>query len=346
MRSTVGDSRPGLLNRLLVVAAYGYGLAGMVAILAWTTAGDQSWTLPINATTFWWSLPGVVLVAVALLARSWRAVIPLAVPALLFLWAYGGLFVGAPPPGEPDLRIATYNTFIQAPDVSHVVSVVQEEQPDVLLLQEVQPARADQLRAQLGEHYLHSAFEHREAGRIGGVAVMSRYPIVEQRELQPLADSRPTRIVVIEARGERVQVVPVHLTSPCPLCGDSVFDRQAFEASRRHEEMEAIIAALDPELPVIIGGDFNSTRRSDPYRLLTEAGFRDPQIEAGSGPGFTWPDGSGPFFRIDWVMVRGLTPLGAWVAPPRASDHRPVVVDVALDTVPSHGDGQAHEGPR
>lgn len=346
MRSTFRGSRPGLLNRLLVIAAYAYGSSSLAAILAWVTSGDQSWTLPINATTFWWSLPGVVLLAVALLLRSWRAAIPLAVPALLFLWAYGGLFVGAPPSAEPHLRVAAYNTFIQAPDVSHVVAMAEEEQPDVLLLQEVQPARADQLRAQLGEHYPHVAFEHREAGRIGGVGVMSRFPIVEERELQPVADARPTRIVVIEIAGQRVQVVPVHLTSPCPRCGDSVFGRQGFEASRRHEEMEAIIAALEPEVPAIVGGDFNSTRRSDPYRLLAEAGFRDPQIEAGSGPGFTWPDGSGPFFRIDWVMVRGLTPVGAWVAPPRASDHRPVVVDVALDTVPSHGDGQAHEGPR
>lgn len=315
-----------------------YGLGGLAALLAWATVGDRSWTLPLNATTFWWSLPGIPLLLIALVLRSRRTAVALAVPAVLFLWAYGGLFVGSPPPAEPDLRVASYNTFIQAPDVSHVVALVREERPDVLLLQEVQPHRVEELRTALGETYPHAAFEHREAGRIGGVGVMSRFPIVEQRELQPIDDARPTRIVVVEVAGQRIQVVPVHLTSPCPLCGDSVVGRQGFEASRRHAEMEAIIAALDPGLPAIVGGDLNSTRRSDPYRLLAAAGFRDPQIEAGSGPGFTWPDGSGPFFRIDWVLVRGLTPTGAWVGPPRASDHRPVVADLALDTVPTDGD--------
>lgn len=326
------------LRRLLLVAVWAYGLAAAGALLAWALGGDRSWTLPFNATTFYWSLPGVPLLLVALLARSWRAAAPLAVPALVFVWVYGGLFVGGPPDVEPDLRVASYNTFIQAPGVSHVVELVRVEQPDIVLVQEVQPLRADQLRAQLGDVLPYVSFEPREAGRIGGVGVLSRFPILEERRLEPLPGARPTSVVVVDIDGRPVQVVSVHLTSPCLFCGGSVLERQAFEASMRYEETRAVIAELDPELPVILGGDLNSTRRSDPYRLLAASGFRDPQIEAGSGPGFTWPDGSGPFFRIDWIMVRGLTPVGAWVGPPRGSDHRPVVVDVALDTVATAGD--------
>lgn len=344
--SSARRGAPSLPRRLALVAAVLYGLAATGALLAWVFYGDHRWTLPINATTFWWSLPGVPLLLVALLARSWRGALATAVPAVLFVWAYGGLFLGGAPDVEPDLRIASYNTFIQAPDISHVVELVRAEEPDLLLVQEVQPRRAEELRAQLGDVFPHMSFEPREAGRIGGVAVLSRFPILEERRLEPIGGARPTTIAVVDADGQRVQVVSAHLTSPCPLCGASLVERQGFEASMRHVETEAIVDALDPRLPAIVGGDLNSTRRSDPYRLLAAAGFRDPQIEAGNGPGFTWPDGSGPFFRIDWILVRGMTPTAAWVGAPRASDHRPVVVDVALDTVTSAANGWDHAAPR
>lgn len=337
---SVRHSATSVLRRVVIVAVAAYGLVAFGALLAWTIVGDGRWTLPLNATTFWWSLPAIPLFVIALLLRSWGTAVPLAVPAVLFVWAYGGLFVGSPPDVETDLRVASYNTFIQAPDISHVVDLVQDEEPDILLVQEVQPRRADQLRSQLGDVFPHMAFEERQAGRIGGVGVLSRYPIIEERRLEPVGGARPTTVAVVDVDGQPVQIVPVHLTSPCLLCGDSVLGRQAFEASQRRREMATIIDALDPQMPVILGGDLNSTRRSDPYRLLAEAGFRDPQIEAGSGPGFTWPDGSGPFFRIDWILVRGATPTGSWVDPPRASDHRPVIVDLALDTVGTGGDGQ------
>lgn len=332
-------ARRSLPRRLAFLGAAIYGVAALGVVVAWASVGDRDWTLPFNATTFWWSLGGCAMFLLALALRSRRTAVPLAIPALVFVWAYGGLFVGSPPDVEPELRIASYNTFIQAPDVSHVVELVRAEEPDLLLVQEVQPARADELRAQLGDTFPHMSFESREAGRIGGTGVLSRYPILEERALEPVSGARPTSIVVVDVGGRPVQVVSVHLTSPCFACGSSALERQGFEAEMRHAEMDAIIAALDPGLPAILGGDLNSTRRSDPYRLLAGAGFRDPQIEAGSGPGFTWPDGSGPFFRIDWILVRGATPAAAWVAPPRASDHRPVVVDVALDSVAGADDG-------
>lgn len=333
-------------RRLGLLAAFLYGTGAAAALLVWALAGDRSWTLSVNATTFWWTLPGLPLLLVALALRSRRAAVPLAVPAVAFVWAYGGLFVGSPAAVEPDLRVASYNTFIRAPDISHVIQLVRVERPDVLLVQEVQPRRVEELTAHLGDAFPHATFETREADRIGGVGVLSRFPIVEERPVTPVGGSRPTRIVVLDVHGQPVQVVAVHLTSPCRVCGPSLVERQGYEARMRRAEVEAVLGALDPDVPVILGGDLNATRRSDPYRLLASAGFRDPQVEVGSGPGFTWPDGSGPFLRIDWIVVRGLTPTGAWVGPPRGSDHHPVVVDVALDTVPAVGDGRVHAAAR
>lgn len=333
-RSVLETSANGGITRRRRRGRWAVALAGLYAAAAggaqavWWHAGDGWWSQPLNVTTFYWSLPAVPLVALAGLRRAWRTAALLAVPAGIFLWSYGGLFVGTPPAAHGDLRVATYNTYVRAPDVSHVVELVRADRPDILLVQEILPARADELRAQLGGWLPHAWFG--DPGRVGGVGVLSRSPIVEVRPVEAAgAASRPTAVVVVEVDGRRLQVVAVHLTSPCRTCGSSVVARQTFEAEMRRREVDAVLAALAPDVPAVVGGDLNSTRRSDPYRRLAAAGFRDPQIEAGSGPGFTWPDGSGPFVRIDWVLARRLVPAGAWVGPPRGSDHRPAVVDLA-----------------
>lgn len=318
--------------------AAGYGIAATSLLVAWWLLGDTWWTQTLNAATFWWAMPGLPLAVVAVLQRRWRTAAWLAVPAAIFVWSYGGLFVGSPPAIRGDVRIVAYNLFIRTPDVSHVVALARDERPDVLLLEEVLPQPAALLRAQLADHFPHAWMG--ESSRVGGVAVLSRYPIVEVRPVGRVGRfSRPTAVVVLEvdrrSRSDvrpraqrRLQVVPVHLTSPCPSCGDSVLERQAFEADIRREEMQAILAALDPNLPAVVGGDFNSTGRNDPYRLLVAAGFRDPQIEAGSGPGFTWPARSPPVVRVDWILSRGLVPADARVGPARASNHRPVIAEL------------------
>lgn len=315
---------------ILGAAAILYAVATAAALAAWFAVGDTWWTLLVNVSTFWWTLPALPLLVLALLLRRRVAVLALSVPALLFVWAHGGLFVGSAPAAAGDLRVASYNTFVQAPDTTHVASLVRDEHPDVLLVQEILPGQARSIRDGVVDHLPHSWFG--EPGRVGGVGVLSRHPIVEVRPIgSPDVLSRPTAVVVLDVGGRQVQVVPVHLTSPCMLCGESVLERQRFEAERRRAEMDAILQALDEEVPAVVGGDFNSDRRADPYRALAAAGFRDPQIEAGSGPGFTWPASRMGTVRIDWVLARGLVPAAAWVDPPRASDHRPVVADLAWE---------------
>ncbi len=314
-----------------------YALLAAAALIAWATVGDRWWTLPVNIATFWWSLPAVPMILLAAGWRRWDAAVLLTVPIGIFLWSYGSLFVGAPPAPDGDLRVASYNTYVRARDLSHVAALVHDEQPDLLLMQELLPSQAAAVRARLLQHLPHGWFG--EPGTIGGVGLLSRHPIVGVRPIAPVGRSpRPTAVIVVDVAGRgRLQVVPVHLTSPCPTCGDSGIARQAYEADTRREETDAIVTALDRKLPAIVGGDFNSTRRNDPYRRLAAAGFRDPQVEAGSGPGFTWPGGppaagildARPLVRIDWVLTRGLVPAAARVGPARASDHRPVIADLA-----------------
>lgn len=314
-----------------------YGLAASLLVVAWAVVGDAWWLQPFNLTTFWWTLPAVVLALFAVLARRWGIVVALAVPALVWLWSYGTLFLPGGSPEEPaDLTVATFNTYVAAPDEAHVLALVDDVDPDVLLLQEVFPPRQAALQERLSDHLPHSVTVQSEG--VGGVMVASRHPIVEEVPVSSSVEGvRDTVVVVIEVDGRRVQVVPAHLRSPCPTCGASVTDRLTVEGRSRAVETASILGSLHRGTPAIVGGDFNSTERSVPYRSLVGAGFRDPQREAGSGPGFTWPaDGGMPFpmFRIDWLLSRGLVPVAAWVGESGASDHRPVVATFSFEEAP------------
>lgn len=309
-----------------------YAAGTVVALLAWGLAGDTWWAQPLALSTFWWSLPGVALVVVAALARRPRAVALFALPALVWVWSYGTLFLPSTGPDRsPDLRVATYNTYERSPSLRSVRKLVASADPDVLVLQEVGPDREQKVRRVLGDRY--PAMMAVQDERAGGVMVLSRFPILETRPVSLSTEpSRDTAVAVLDVDGQPVQVVPVHLTSPCPRCGTSMTERLELEGDRRPAELAAVLRALDSSAPAVIAGDFNSTERSEPYRLLTAVGFEDPHRAVGNGPGFTWPTDRLPIpvVRIDWILTRGLVAVDAWVGDGGMSDHRPVLADLAL----------------
>ena len=309
-----------------------YALFTVVAVALWLVVGDTSWTTLVNLATFWWSLPAVGLLLIALLLRDPRAALWFAVPALLWGWAYGSAFVpGSPPDTAADLRVVSFNTYVHAEGEQHVLDLVDDVEPDVLVLQEVFPPRQAVLESALADVLPHHHVE--QSPGVGGVGVWSRHPITDVRLVDDASEvSRTTFVVTLDVDGQPVQVVPAHLISPCPSCGASILERLELEGDVRRAEIGNVLGALDPDVPVVLAADLNSNERSSPYRRLVGAGFHDPQREVGVGMGFTWPaDRAIPaMLRIDWILVRGLDPVDAWVADGRGSDHRPVVVDVAI----------------
>lgn len=317
----------------LRIVAWPYAGIAAVAIVLFLAELDHPATQLLALTTFWWALPSLPIALVALLRRDRVAVALLAVPALLWVWAYGGAFLPrSAPPVDPDLRVATLNTFVGAPDEGHVLDLVDAQAPDVLLLQEVFAPREEVLLAALGDRYPHHQVDRSDG--VGAVVVLSRYPIVDVTEVGGLGDrSRLTSVVTLDVDDQPLQVVSVHLISPCPVCGPAVFERLELEDDVRRAEIGAVLEALDPDLPAVVGGDLNSGERSTAYRQLASAGFTDPQRDVGSGMGFTWPaDGRvlPPLVRIDWIVLRGVTATRATVEDSGGSDHRAVVVDLVV----------------
>ncbi|MEX1162377.1 MAG: endonuclease/exonuclease/phosphatase family protein [Nitriliruptor sp.] len=319
---------------LLRAIAWPYAAITAVVLVLWFARIDHPAAQVLDLATFWATLPATVLVLVALVRRDALAVVLFAIPAAVWVWSYGGAFLPGSGSDRPaDLRVASFNTFVGAPDEGHVLSLVEEQEPDVLLLQEVFAPREEALLAALGDRYPHHQVDRSEG--VGAVVILSRYPITEVTEVGGASDrSRLTSVVRLDVDGTSLQVASLHLISPCPGCGPSVLERLELEDDVRRAEIGAVLEVLDPDLPAVLGGDLNSGDRSTAYRRLVEAGFSDPQRDVGSGMGFTWPaDGRWlpPVVRIDWVLTRGSTSIDAWVVDAGGSDHRAVVVDLALE---------------
>lgn len=314
----------------LRLVAWPYALGTLAVVVLWWLVGDTRWTSLLNLMTFWWLLPSILLFVLAAVLRDRRALLLLCMPVVAWGWAYGSAFLPDGSAGRSDLRVVSFNTYVFVDGVDHVLDLVEATDPDVLLLQEVFPADEEELTARLSERlpYVHVD----QTPQVGGVGVWSRHPVTDTARV-PVATShsRSSSVVTLSIDGRAVQVASVHLISPCPDCGRSVLERLELEDAVRAAEIGAVLDALDPELPAVVGGDLNSNERSTAYRELVASGFVDPQRAVGSGMGFTWPaDGMlWPVLRIDWVLARGLEPVAAAVGDARGSDHRPVIADLA-----------------
>lgn len=166
-----------------------------------------------------------------------------------------------------------------------------------------------------------------------GVAVLSRWPIVSQRN-HPLpfskgrekAEPRGLLEAVVDVDGQRLRVYVTHLAH------DSDADRRL--------QIDAIRARVsDGEGPAIVMGDFN-LRPEDPLygRLLSPLEGKtapllvDAWTRAGSGPGATIGLERGRGIRIDYVfgtpdLADGFERARVETST-RASDHQPVFVDL------------------
>lgn len=287
--------------------------------------------MPVRLFTYfhpWFLIPLFAALAVALLHKKGGTALLLAIPFCLVLLPYLHLFLPrAPSPAPPAgaFTVMSFNIWSKNERVAEIAALVREENPDILLLQEVEPALyPDILRALENLHpggMLHSAF----AAELMQ-AVVSRYPLAGCETFR--AKGQAQRIRVRTAGGD-VTIFNVH-----PL--------RRGNWTHRHLRLSRLLTeeVLRVEGPVIVAGDFNTTEGSEIYRLLS-AHLRNAHREGGRGFGFTYPATGvlrlGPVplpsaVRIDHIFVNpGLKVHRAATLPRSAgSDHRPVVAELYL----------------
>jgi endonuclease/exonuclease/phosphatase family metal-dependent hydrolase len=233
--------------------------------------------------------------------------------------------------------------------------------PDVLCLQEFY---TDTLRfqntkilEQLGYRYHTMAVELVKGGhRKWGVAIFSKYPIIEQGEI--IRQQRPSpygkfpnraAFADIDIKGQRIRFFSTHLQSIHFNLEDyetlkEIGEEQetewrkykgiiyklarAFE-QRGVQAVELGEAVKSSPHPVIICGDFNDTPSSYTYGVCSRL-LNDAFLQAGKGIGSTY-NGLIPFLRIDYIFAdKSLTCASFHVNGNPHSDHFPLVAEFIL----------------
>jgi endonuclease/exonuclease/phosphatase family metal-dependent hydrolase len=323
-------------------SATGLGLAaGMLLFFFLHLALTFTFTYPYTITAFRNGGLAVVLVAaaIAFLPAAFRApefltarpaalnspllVAILVVSAAVFVWSDEGS-CQVRPVGQT-VRIATYNMhYGYDTEWRHTLEAqadaIEESGADVVFLQEVDAGRLTSygvdnalwMSRRLG---MRAVFAPALEG-LSGVALLTRLPVTE------------TSWSLLPSELEQTAMAHARLTIPAGTL-DAYGLWLGLDEAERMRQIEAAIATIGDGRPVLLGGDMNMEPDSPIYHALQRAEFIDPFVVTGNLPGYSDP-AIDPHKRIDYVWARGLDPVEAEVSPSLASDHRLVVVELAL----------------
>jgi len=248
------------------------------------------------------------------------------------------------PSAPPPLRVMTFNIRSGNGNLERTAETIRDLAPDIVALQEVDVHWADRsgfadqaaylaaaLRMQLRFAHIYNlaGADSAAAPREFGVALLSRYPIVEWRndtimrlstqQANPLPAPMPGLLeAVLSVNGLLVRVFNTHL------------DYRADPAVRRHQVTEMLRYVGEARTPIILFGDLNAGPAAPELQPLFDLLCDSWDGHADSGA--TYP-AEKPAKRIDYILVSNhFRVLSARVPATETSDHRPVVADLLPDT--------------
>jgi endonuclease/exonuclease/phosphatase (EEP) superfamily protein YafD len=238
----------------------------------------------------------------------------------------------APAPGAATLSVMTFNVNFGVATHPDNLAAIEAEDADLVLLQETTPAAESAIRERLSSRYPHMVFSH--CCRAGGLAVLSKHPIVDREALAATIGWFPAQRVVVATPLGRVQVLNVHLRPP--ISDDGSWVSGYFSTrSLRGEEMEAFWRAVDPQLPTIVAGDFNESDNGRAIGYLERQGLRSalPEVSPRATT-WRWPTPVGTLrAQLDHIVIdRRWHATHTRVIDRGRSDHLPVVAILTTPT--------------
>jgi len=286
-------------------------------------AGAWAWQLDLLAHfRVQYSLVLALLTGLLLLARSRRVALVVGVVAVLNVAQVVPVYVPATraSPTRPRVRVMMANVYTDNQQHERLLEYIHREDPDIILLTEVDQRWTDALRV-IEEEYPHSVAET-DLGNFG-IALYSRFQprVIEVRSIGDV-QAPPSVFAELEAHGSVLTILGTHPVPP-------VNAAQALSRDRQLAALAQLAAAVRG--PVILLGDLNLTPWSPHFsELLERSGLRDTRN--GFGVHATWPAGDPTFLKIpiDHCLVSDdVTVVDRSVGPELGSDHNPVVVDLA-----------------
>ncbi|HEY9685434.1 MAG TPA: endonuclease/exonuclease/phosphatase family protein, partial [Coleofasciculaceae cyanobacterium] len=230
--------------------------------------------------------------------------------------------------GDAHIKIMHINVLGINRDYSAVAQAIQENKPEILVLEEYN----ERWRVALTKTGILKQFPYNYVVQYGNDGLYSRIPLkrVYSEYLQPSKD--PTTIAKLNLNGNPVTMLVVHPRPP-------VWPSNALRNRNMFAKWTQDFKQYGQN--VILVGDLNNTPWSSSFQnLLKQTGLRDSQLGFGIQP--SWPiRGSRkaskelklPFalLPIDHVLVSpNFVVLDRKLGPDVGSDHLPVIVELGL----------------
>jgi endonuclease/exonuclease/phosphatase (EEP) superfamily protein YafD len=277
-----------------------------------------------NSYTLWIFLHAYPITVAALCFRAWPLAAVAGVIVIAHLsWVVPPTFRTVPvtPVARhaPHVRIASANLRYDNLDHRPLLAELARTHADVIVMEEVTPAW---WRAIAASGLLHTHPDVVRAVRPdpGGMVVLSRHPL--RHVVIRHAGGWPIITATVVLGGRAVHLAGVHLVAPL-----ETFDRN----QRAQREITAIARHL--ARPRIVVGDFNASPYNRWFQQLSDLGLRDAHESVGRPFATTWPNGLHlvPPLLLDHLFADPpLVPLHAREGRGVGSDHRPIVVDLAV----------------
>jgi vancomycin resistance protein VanJ len=363
----------------ILLGLYAGGL--LIWFLLRTGFGDRvTFVLLMNYLGIWLFAPILVLIPWVILARtaaglplwSLRLTLVAAIPVLLLFRYYGSALAparrgdrdpAADAPAGTFVTVLTFNLLHGNNNTDAVVAVLLASKADILALQEIEPEKHAELREALHEHYPYHAFNES-----GGLAVHSRFPILDE-EILPFEPWPAQRLILQVGSGDGVpdsgvplQLINAHLAPVRIFALIQRLDVGPIErdARVRKAQVSTLLETLtecgngnvhdSPSItPTIVACDCNMTELNSTYAAMTGC-LRDAYRERSWGLGHTFiiPRGLNipsslniAAQRLDYLFHSDelVAERVKVIRNPTGSDHLPVLARFRLPDPASNGNG-------
>ena len=292
-------------------------LSVLAALPTYLALGARSWWFLELATHFRVHyLLGLCPAVIA--AWYWRRPILLAwvgVAVVINLWLVVPLYFGPHVTGaKPTLRLMVANVLTQNQQYDRLLNLIDAENPDVVVLLEVNLAWRQGLQA-LGSEFPHKIFETREDNF--GICLLSKIP-ADRLEVTEIGTSGvPSIEATFQHQGQTLQLIATHTLPPGSRAN----------ASERNAHLQAAAEKLAQlPSPKLFVGDLNITPWSPYFDDLLEVGQLE-NSQRGFGVQGTWFSQ----LPIDHVLhSNDVLVVDRRVGARFGSDHRPLIVDLEI----------------
>lgn len=233
----------------------------------------------------------------------------------------------------------SYNVECGEQEDASIIDAIGAGDADIVCLQETSPAYEAVLRRRYADRYPHQRYQHHPTTNAAGLAVLSRYPVVDRGHRPAPRDWRhwhPAWYVDVETPSGTIQILLVHLRAK--LAGRKS-DLEALMTLRGDhlEEIDHFMRGSSADKPTLVIGDFNEEPDGAAVRWLEARGYRNA-LPLFQPDGHTWRR---PLLAwelrqtLDHILFdRAFEPVDARVIHAGGSDHLPIVARLRVAADP------------